>query len=110
MRSSRDCALDESPGPLKMRVGGRTFHRLQLLLSIVVFSAVAATSVHGLRDVRPDGPCDPGELVFVGFCNLCLCNSQGMPNQLCARSWCPVQTTLPPRNSILYSIPNKPFT
>ncbi|XP_029343830.1 uncharacterized protein LOC100571443 isoform X1 [Acyrthosiphon pisum] len=90
-----------------MRVGGRTFCQLQLLL-IVVFSA--ATSVHCLRNVKPDGPCDPGELVFVGFCNLCMCNSQGMPNQLCARSWCPVQTTLPPRNSILYSIPNKPFT
>ncbi|CAI6344947.1 unnamed protein product [Macrosiphum euphorbiae] len=90
-----------------MRFCDRTFCRLQLLL-IVVFSA--ATSVHGLRNVRPDGPCDPGELVFVGFCNLCMCNSQGMPNQLCARSWCPVQTTLPPRNSILYSIPNKPFT
>ncbi|XP_027843117.1 uncharacterized protein LOC114124132 [Aphis gossypii] len=91
-----------------MQIGGRTFYQLQLL--IVVFGAVAAASVHGLRNVGPEGPCDPGELVFVGFCNLCLCNSQRMPNQLCAKSWCRVQTPLPPRNSILYSITNKPFT
>ncbi|XP_026814177.1 uncharacterized protein LOC113554496 [Rhopalosiphum maidis] len=108
MRTTRDCARDESPEPLKMRIGGRVFYQLQLL--IAVFSAIATASVHGLRNVRPEGPCDPGELVFVGFCNLCLCNSQGMPNQLCARSWCPVQTSLPPRNNILYSSTNKPFT
>ncbi|XP_025197295.1 uncharacterized protein LOC112596051 [Melanaphis sacchari] len=108
MRATRDCARDESPAPSKMRICGRPFYRLRLF--IVVFSAVATASVHGLRNVKPEGPCDPGELVFVGFCNLCLCNSQRMPNQLCAKSWCPVQTVLPPRNSLLYSSTNKPYT
>lgn len=36
-----------------MQIGGRTFYQLQLL--IVVFGAVAAASVHGLRNVGPEG-------------------------------------------------------
>jgi hypothetical protein len=53
MRTTRDCARHESPEPLKMRIGGRVFYQLQLL--IAVFSAVATASVHGLRNVRPEG-------------------------------------------------------
>lgn len=55
------------------------------------------------------GPCEPGELVFIGFCNLCLCNTKGVPNQLCAKSWCKVSTPLPPRRTINNLTTNKPF-
>ncbi|XP_050544363.1 uncharacterized protein LOC126907265 [Daktulosphaira vitifoliae] len=65
------------------------------ILRIILIIVQIVFLVQGIRNVKPEGPCEPGELVFVGYCNLCKCNNQGIPNQICAKSWCSVNTTFP---------------
>ncbi|VVC35314.1 Hypothetical protein CINCED_3A014289 [Cinara cedri] len=83
-----------------------------IVLAVVYCLLIARVSntVRGLRNVSPEGPCNKGELVFVGFCNLCLCNKEGKPNQLCATSWCPVKKRLPTRSELLNSSTSLPFS
>ncbi|XP_025422885.1 uncharacterized protein LOC112692423 [Sipha flava] len=95
---------------VKMRINSRS-PSFSLLVAFVAFHLMVSVvvDVHGLRNISPDDQCEPGELVFVGFCNLCLCNSKGVPNQICAKSWCPVKTTFPSK-SILNPSTSTPFT
>ncbi|XP_046678304.1 uncharacterized protein LOC124366095 [Homalodisca vitripennis] len=55
------------------------------LLQLILASCLA---LDGFCAVFTMVPCEPGELVFID-CNLCTCNRQGFPNQVCARMWCP---------------------
>ncbi|KAK9501272.1 hypothetical protein O3M35_012014 [Rhynocoris fuscipes] len=59
----------------------------KIILSSLVLLIFIATISQSVIVSSKNGPCTPGELVWVE-CNLCTCNAKGIPNPVCANMWC----------------------
>ncbi|XP_024081861.1 uncharacterized protein LOC112126651 [Cimex lectularius] len=69
---------------------------MKISICAVLLAVLCQGVLSGLsRDVIE---CVPGQLVWVQ-CNLCTCNRQGIPNQVCAKMWCPPMPKTTTQNS-----------